>query len=663
MTLENPEPFEPEELSWKEKLAERFHDRPLLRLLILSWPFRLAFFGMIGVVLAVVILLPKIWPALPEDFSPQIKISLLDKIQAWSLKRSARSAERSGDFDLALSGWRSAWANNPGDVEALRGVARALPEIEEPFRKMSLALQAASWLLRLGHTNQTDTAAIAWMYVRSGLASRAVTLLNQSKQTRSDRLQKIYLCALFEEGQIEKFASLIEEDPKWKKAVHDALAGSAALISQGGVEREFALVSLAYLAGFAKPPERTKAMELLRAAQSVPATQQKAYDLEFLVRLYQRDIYACKNILDKLAEIGGDTVRHYVSYWAALAAEGQATQVKDLIRQANLVPDNPWDAYQLAKLYYSLDLSDEANQMLRVIGKNVGWLLDSIVLRAEILIGKSRRGDEVEGFLDQLRSMALDLRMQPESEKSLGGYSYFLEGYVDWVRGSRGTAETAFKKLTEMGIPEAKLALQAVEHLLRIGAAQYAQSLLLPHKKELWDNPSYHLAILRCAYQLRDDTYMMESAKRLLELHPRNPIAMNNYAAALLTLRKNPQEAIGYTLQLIHLMPNNALILVNHAMALLLNDRAKEAAAILDKVTPSRFQAIEAAQYYLTAFETEWKLGRFRRARYYLKKLDKSLIYPSQVKWLNSALPQFEADAAAAEARAQAAAGPSAGRP
>ena len=127
MTLENPEPFEPEELSWKEKLAERFHDRPLLRLLILNWPFRLAFFGMIGVVLAVAILLPKIWPALPEDFSPQIKISLLDKIQAWSLKRGARSAERSGDFDLALSGWRSAWANNPGDVEALRGVARAFP--------------------------------------------------------------------------------------------------------------------------------------------------------------------------------------------------------------------------------------------------------------------------------------------------------------------------------------------------------------------------------------------------------------------------------------------------------------------------------------------------------------------------------------------------------
>jgi hypothetical protein len=60
--------------------------------------FRLAAMVLIlsGVFLAAV--LPKIWTATPDGFLPVVRISGLDLVQAWSLRRSAEKFERQGQL-------------------------------------------------------------------------------------------------------------------------------------------------------------------------------------------------------------------------------------------------------------------------------------------------------------------------------------------------------------------------------------------------------------------------------------------------------------------------------------------------------------------------------------------------------------------------------------
>jgi predicted Zn-dependent protease len=114
-------------------------------------------------------------------------------------------------------------------------------------------------------------------------------------------------------------------------------------------------------------------------------------------------------------------------------------------------------------------------------------------------------------------------------------------------------------------------------------------------------------------------------------------VAANNYAAALLINRAQPDEAINVTRQLLQQMPDALVPRVNHASALLMNRRTAEAQELLAKIDETRLTAEEACQYYRAMFEVWLNLGKTSEAWAAYDRVDKSVLYPLQAQWLEAA--------------------------
>src|SRR5262249_53874179 len=126
---------------------------PLLRQLLFERWFRLAFAACALIFVFFALFLPKIWKTTPTGFRPIVKVSGLDLVQAWSLKRTALKAEQAGQFDEANYAWQAALANNPANKDLVRGSLNCV--LRDPHRREH-ALQAlgyAYWLLKLTGTN------------------------------------------------------------------------------------------------------------------------------------------------------------------------------------------------------------------------------------------------------------------------------------------------------------------------------------------------------------------------------------------------------------------------------------------------------------------------------------------------------------------------------
>lgn len=639
-------------------LADKLIDWPLLRLLLLHRGFRWVVILFLLSVIALALLLPKVWVATPEGFRPQIKISLLDRLQSWNLKRQALAHLRNNQPEAAVKAWRAAWANDPGSAEALRGLLDAIAKTDHPQDHVNIALQGASWLLRMENTNRVDVPLIAWTWIRSGLSERALPVLDLAPQPMPEKLQLMKRIALFEAGLVRDFA-LATQTPEWQQRINDALDAMPENPSDP-VEREFRLVALAWLAGWAPESERrAQALDQLRKAQQNLATEAVAYDLEYIVHLAHRDSVACRTLLAKLQEVGKDTVRHHTSFWRLLATEGRRPEAVELARRSNLVPTSAWDAYQLARTYTLLGMLDQANELLRGYSRNIGWLAESLVLRGDVLMRQAgivpdpnwdtQTAVATHDPLEELTSLALTIRIQPAAMDVLGGYSYYLEGIAEWYRGNKDAAGQVFAQAGKIGFRDPALGLQVAKHLLGLGgAARWAEPILLSLQDRLGDDPDYLLQLIKCASQLREDRYLLAPAKRMYELKPDDPVAMNNYAAALMIVRERPEEAIALSLQLLSRFPDVAELWINHSIACSMNNRGEDAVLALTHVDPARLEPPERAQYYMARFEANWLVGRLKVAWESLKQVDRSYLYPAQLSWLARVEPKFEADLEAA---------------
>jgi hypothetical protein len=72
---------------------------------------------------------------------------------------------------------------------------------------------------------------------------------------------------------------------------------------------------------------------------------------------------------------------------------------------------------------------------------------------------------------------------------------------------------------------------------------------------------------------------------------------------------------------------------VNHSAALLLNDRPKEAEALLDRVLTNNLTADQIALYNFDLFETYVSLREFDRAWSVSDRIEPARLYPTQRRW------------------------------
>jgi hypothetical protein len=142
---------------------------------------------------------------------------------------------------------------------------------------------------------------------------------------------------------------------------------------------------------------------------------------------------------------------------------------------------------------------------------------------------------------------------------------------------------------------------------------------------ELGGDASYWLTLFAAADALKDCDLMLHAARQAHAILPTNPSVVNNYAAALLILRQNPDEAVRLTLQLFTQNPASLATKINHSAALLLNERASEAEVILKTVKTNSLNRAQLTVYHFDLFKltTGWagstarpRLGKSKRSSF-----------------------------------------------
>lgn len=603
-------------------LSDRFANSSLLRLLINETWFRVAFLGMVSLVVFLALFLPKMWLNTPEDFKVHIRRSGLDHVQAWALKRAALKAAAEGRSDDAMQAWRGAVANTPGNPDLSRGMLQFILDSERNSTNLGPAFYRSGWLLELTKTNRADVDLVAKVYDKFQLWDSLLALLAPFEKDLNPAQEGFYLKALFNKGNVEDFVKRLATIDRHK--VHDP---------------ELPLYEAAYLAAWGPEEKRADGQKILADAQNDLDKRVLACRLELVVSRRLGDPAAFERNLTRLNEWRADTAIDQVDFWRFLTSLGQSDRASALAKSYGYPPASASETVRLAEGYDELGLEDKALQLLKQFAPKYGYADAVWSVYANLLIRKH--------LWEDLLNIAGLIRRQPMVSGSLSAYSYFLDGQAQAASKRTAMAELAFQRLAEYPLTNAPMVMTYALNVLRFGFAEQARALLANHNHEpaLVNNPRYWALAFEAAYALKLPPQMLEAASKTYELMPTNEVFMNLYAATLIALREKPQEAMSLTSRLIERKgPLTSGPIINHCLALLQNQHTADARDLLLAIDPLSLSE-EAAQAYCQAwFEVYVNLQQWDMARKYAAKLDRKRMLPPQLKWLEETERHFPAN-------------------
>ncbi len=599
-------------LPTKAKMSARFANYPLLQLLLFDIRFRIVLICLFVFFACGALFLPKMWTTSPKGFLPVIKVSALDLVQVWSLKRNALKSMEAGEFDHANEAWQNAVANNPADPELVRNYLRCFLKSERPRTKASPAFQQSFWLLRLAQTNLSDLELAAQLFEHYRYSEFLIGLLQPHKDKFTPALETTYLKALFNTGQIQEF------NTRWTQ-VGAKLA----------TDQELPCYRLAYLAGWGPAQSRSEAQQKLEAAFQDPARSILAHRLELAVSLQLAEAERYQASLQRLEEKRQDTLADHINYWRLLANVGQRQQAVELAQTSAFVPASAWETVELAQIHAKLGLYKQALEVLKRYVPEYGYAARPWVTYANSLMEAKQ--------WEELRSVALKIRTMEGVKDHLAGYSYYLEGRAELALGRHTTAEVAFREIPALPIEDTSVASMVANDLLTLSYPSIARDLLQKREKDFVGDFNYWMLLFSAADQLKDVDLMLSSSSKAYELNPNNAIIVNNYAAALLIARQQPDQVVKLTLLFVSQNPNSILARINHSAALLLNGRPLEAEKLLKTVNTSELTRAQISIYNLDLFEMHLALQQYELAWKTHGLIEPEFLYPTQQKWLKEA--------------------------
>jgi predicted Zn-dependent protease len=599
----------------QEQLKDKLVEFPLLRVLFYERWFRVAFGAFVFIFIFLGLFLPKIWRTTPKNFNPVVKVSGLDLLQAWSLKRTAVKATAAGKFEDANYAWQAALANNRADADLVRGALGCILKDSHDRKLAGPAIQEAYWLLKLTGTNFVDLELAGRTFERYHYFEPIITIVGPYLDHVQPALAAIYLKALFSQGRIQtdfnrRWTGLTQRLP----ALRD--------------DPELRLFRDAYLIGWGPVESVEQARSELEAATSDPARRVLAYQLQLTLDARQNKLEDYDRVLKKLQELHEDSFSLHALYWGLLDAAGRKDEALKLLKAYPNPPSSPVEVAEFAELDDKLGLTQDALQVLHRYSAEYGDAPVIWITQANLL-AKTRNWEE-------LRNLAFQIRGQDVVRDPLLAFSYFLEGRAELALGGTGAARNAFEKAAEHECPYLSLSFNMASQFVDLGYGDFAQQVLArlekpPLAKEL----SYWLLVFRAADLQKNVDLLLKAAAHAYELAPDNPAVINNYAAALIINRKNPEQAIKLTVQLLAAAPDSLHAMVNHSAALLLNDRPKEAEELLSRVKTNGLNRVQLALYNLDLFETYSSLEQYDRAWSVSDHIETDLLYPNQRKWLD----------------------------
>jgi predicted Zn-dependent protease len=553
--------------------------------------------------------LPKIWRVSPPSFPTLIQISWLDMTQNWALKRSARQYMGTRDFARAAKSWEGAIAQNPADPEALRGYLKNSLDIPQPEKHVLIAASSQiPWLLRLTQTNLADLELIArvsehfeWFETLAHYVAPLVDRVSPSAQAA-------YTKALFREHRLREFEQRLAKE---EKNLSDP---------------ELALYRLAWIAGWGKGAERSEAEQALK--REIQGGKQNV----LAARLYmdacanRSNLQGYSECLEQLATRDEATANDHATYWDLLAANGRKEQAIKLAQAFSKPPASAVELVHLAQSYNSLGLSEQARDLLKRFTPSFRQSPMVWAAYASLL--------EMEKNWPELHELSVRMRADAAARNILWGYGYMLEGRAEYEQDRKATAEIAFGRAAECGYDFPSIGMLVARELTRMHSAKNALQILSALEPSLGHDFNYWDAVFETAYTAQDSALVLKASEHCYALKPDDIAIRNRYAAALMLNRSNPEEAIQLTLQLYSKFPRSAAAAINHSCALLLNERAGEARALLEKIQPETLGPTESAAYYLALFEAYHALKLWDLAWKTSDRIATGALFPTQQKWL-----------------------------
>ena len=621
----NPEPThgdherdDDDRLSRRQRVRSRKRRVPrvvrtnyLLHILFYDGRFRWALIASSLVFVALGLVLPKIWITSPKGFLPVIKVSGLDLLQAWSLRRAAARAEAGGHPTEAIRTWVGAVANDAANPDGVRGLLRTLTQMPLPDRTwLPVGLQQAGNLLRLTQTNLADLELATRFYARYDQHEFVIARLGATNAPVTPATAAL-LRALFLAGQMPRFGDA------WK-ARESLLAG----------DPESALYHAAWRAGWGPAGESTAGRDRLEAALKTPALRPLALSLLLRVHYKALDLPAYERHLAELADLHADTTREHIWHWLLLDLSGRRKDAAALARVQNSPPQTPGDAEQLLVAWTRLGLFDEGAQFVRKQLAGFGPIPVLWVRAGQLLIEGKR--------WDDLRAAANDLRQMDRLKATLGNYGRFLEGVADHGLGRRLDAETAFAEFVPQLPKDPAVTFQAAVTLNRLGYPEPAAAVLKQLEVVAGNDLAFWKQVQLTAYEGRQAELLLAASERVHQLQPDDNNA-SNFAAALLMMRERPAEAVQLTLQVLNHAPQSRIARVNHALSLVQNGRLDEAEQLLKTVSTNDLTESARTVLAYVWFQCHRAAGRIAAARASAALVDVRHLFPPQVRWLEQA--------------------------
>ncbi len=585
-----------------------------LYLLFYEGFFRWAVAAGVVCVLIVVALVPRIWITSPEGYIPVRKVRGLDIIQGASFRRAAVKEAEAGRLEESIQKWRAALAADPANVDAVKGFLKALSIQPVPDHELlPQGAYEASELMRLAGTNETTITAASEFYLRYNQYEWLMERLDNPTAPKNLTATRCLIAALFFNDQFGRLGALFKE--------------RAALVEN---DQESQLYKRAFLTVTGTTVESKAARAELETAATDPKRQVSA--LRILLFLDQKElrINEFEKHLQALEALKKARFHDRFVHLLLLKSLGRSKDAEDLARTALGAPDSPNEAAQLLQVWSEFQMYPEAakfarEQLLRFRYTPTIW----IQLGQILVDGKA---------WDELRAIGIQLRGIELVRPVLGNYGWYLEGVG--LRGQRRdeAAEDAFQRFVAQPTVSEGANFNSATTMARLGYSALGLNLLKTMAGSTNAGTVFWKQYLLTAFEARNAKELLVAAKKLYDTDRSDREAMNDYAAALLTLRQEPQEALRLTFDLIQRSPGSINYQINHAQSLVQNRRTDEARSMLRSIPRASLVSAQLIQYDLTQIEVYLQNGKVAEAQSLAKNLDRTFLFPEQLEWLKTAV-------------------------
>lgn len=591
-------------------LPELVEESSFLRQIIFERRFRIAVTLLFALTVFLALFLPKWWITSPPGFLPVIHTSGLDKVQSWALRRSAQKRFQEGMLEEAVHAWRMAILEDPCNPVNSRGFIQMLIDAQPPMTaQLGLGFSQSQWLLRLNRTNRQDSILVAHFCDRYRYYPAVVSLLSPQMQSLAPSEADLLLRAFFHQGELEAFQEL------W---LHSPASHTNAILQ---------VYHAAWQVGWGPPGGIRQARDQLDKAKKEPALMVVAHSLELALSFARSEPDRYAESLHFLEREHLDLVVDHASYWRLLIRAGRSGEAQKLARLLVTPPTTPQDCLAVADVLNVLGHPKDAAEYIAKYLAQLGGYLELWVRRAEYTIAAAD--------WERLRDVAIEMRQVDVLRDSAGGFAWYLEGLSELKRNRAATADNAFAAMIKAPLTDPLLGFRTAQAIAELGRPELARQLLDRLSSSFGNSAEYWLQVELAAYGSDDIEGMLAAAEKAYQLAPQNPTIVNNYAAALIIMRQRPAEAVKLTLNSLAQHPQDEGSKLNHALALLQNQRLNEAQAVLTTLDPSELTGLYHTVYQLAVFELHYLKGDREKALDSASKIEARFLKPPQVRWLD----------------------------